>query len=67
MTLSNEYIGNNWALMPSFLVEMGYMTNPVEDVLLSCDAYQQKLAQGMADGVYALAQHLGLVHDESLD
>jgi N-acetylmuramoyl-L-alanine amidase len=60
-SLSNQYVGNNWAAMPSFLIEMGFMSNPAEDVLLSSPAYQQRLAQGMADGVYGLAVYLGLI------
>lgn len=60
-SLTNDYIGNNWATMPSFLIEMGYMSNPQEDMLLSAPAYQALLAQGMADGVYEMAVHLGLI------
>jgi N-acetylmuramoyl-L-alanine amidase len=60
-SLNNDYIGNNWALMPSFLIEMGYMSNPAEDMLLSCPAYQELLARGMADGVYRLAVYRGLI------
>ena len=60
-SLTNAFVGNNWARMPSFLIEMGYMTNPVEDVLLSADPYRQRLVQGMADGVYDLSAYLGLI------
>ena len=59
--LTNRFIGNNWALMPSFLIEMGYMSNPVEDVLLSAPAYQRMLVAGMAEGVYRLALLRGLI------
>jgi len=59
--LTNNYIGNNWATMPSFLIEMGYMSNPVEDVLLSSRAYQEMLAEGMADGIYEMAVYRGLI------
>ena len=61
MTTTNRYIGNNWALMPSFLIEMGYMSNPAEDVLLSAKPYQQRLVKGMVEGVYNLAVYLGLI------
>ena len=61
VTTTNRYIGNNWALMPSFLIEMGYMSNPAEDVLLSAKPYQQRLVKGMVEGVYNLAVYLGLI------
>ena len=47
--------------MPCFLVEMGFMSNPQEDLLLSTPAYQQLLAEGMAQGVYDIALYRGWV------
>lgn len=61
VTLSNQYIGNNWAKMPSFLIEMGYMSNPIEDVLLSSAAYRRRLVEGMAEGIYEIAVSRGLL------
>ena len=60
-TTTNQYIGNNWATMPSFLIEMGYMSNPVEDVLLSAQPYQRRLVEGMVEGIYELAVYRGLI------
>lgn len=49
--LSDTYTGLNWSEAPCILVEMGYMSNPEEDVLLNDPAYQQKLVSGMVNGV----------------
>lgn len=61
VTLSDQFVGNNWAEMPCFLVEMGFMSNPQEDLLLSAPAYQQLLAEGMAQGVYEIALYRGWI------
>lgn len=43
--------GFNWSKVPTVLVEMGFMSNPAEDRKLATEAYQKKLAAGMASGV----------------
>lgn len=48
---SDTYSGINWCKVPAGLVEMGYMTNQEEDAKLQDQAYQQKLAVGIADGI----------------
>lgn len=59
--LSDQFVGNNWAKMVCFLVEMGYMSTPQEDYLLSAPVWQQWLAEGMAQGVYDIAVYRGWV------
>ena len=59
--LNNTYVGNNWSMMPSFLIEMGYMTNMEEDLLLSHPVYQERLVRGMVEGVVRLARLRGLI------
>lgn len=49
--LNDGYMSLNYSTTPTILVEMGYMSNPEEDVLMSTPEYQRKLAQGMFDGI----------------
>lgn len=43
--------GVNWAQVPTTIIEMGYMTNSVEDSNLANDSYQNQLVQGIANGI----------------
>ena len=46
----SDFTGFNWANVPVILVEMGFMTNPVEDRLLATTAYQRRAARGLCRG-----------------
>jgi N-acetylmuramoyl-L-alanine amidase len=51
----SDLTGFNWANVPAVLVECGFMTNPAEARLLRSNAYQLKIARGLAAGAEAFA------------
>ena len=63
VALNDNYVGNNWAKMLCFLVEMGYMSNSSEDIKLATPEYQTMLAQGMVEGVYQVALMRGWIEE----
>jgi len=46
----SDFTGFNWADVPVILVELGFMTNPTDDRLLSTPAYQRRAAVGLCRG-----------------
>ena len=48
---SDGYTGLNWSTVPSMLLELGYLSNKNEDILLNTPDYQDKLVRGMVSGI----------------
>jgi N-acetylmuramoyl-L-alanine amidase len=49
----DDMTGFNWSKVPVILVEMGFLSNPDEDRILSTSEYQTKLAMALANGIQA--------------
>jgi N-acetylmuramoyl-L-alanine amidase len=46
----SDFTGFNWSDVPVVLVEMGFMTNRIEDQLLATPRYRQRAARGLCRG-----------------
>lgn len=47
----SDMTGFNWSKVPVVLIEMGFLSNPDEDRLLSDASYETKIANALADGI----------------
>lgn len=47
----NDIAGFNWSKVPVILLEMGFLSNENEEMLLSTDSYLEQIAKSVAKGV----------------
>ncbi|MBQ7976328.1 MAG: N-acetylmuramoyl-L-alanine amidase [Clostridia bacterium] len=50
LVIRGDLTGFNWSKIPVILIECGFMSNPEEKAKLQSPEYQEKIAQGIADG-----------------
>ncbi len=48
------------SIMPSVLIEVGFISNPEERELMFTEEYRQKLAEGIAEGILKTLEEMGL-------
>ena len=53
ISYSSTQTGFNWCTRPIVCIEMGHMSNATEDLLLTNDAFQDKMALGVFEGILA--------------
>lgn len=51
ITKRNDLIVFNYSKVPCTLIEMGFLTNPMEEKLLNSPEYRSKLVKGIIDGI----------------
>ena len=51
VSIVDNMTGLNWSKVPVTIVEMGFLSNPGEDRLLSSEDYQNKIVQGIVNGI----------------
>ena len=49
--MSDQFVGNNWTKMVTFLLECGFLSTPFNDWILTTEDYQEKIARGIVDGL----------------
>lgn len=53
VTQNDDYTGQNWAQVPCMMIECGFLSNAEDDKLLNSEGYQEKLTDGILEGIVA--------------
>ena len=54
--MSDQFVGNNYAKMPAFLIECGFLSTPANDWILTTADYQIRIARGITNGMVRVVQ-----------
>lgn len=57
----------NWSRVPTAVLEMGYLTNESDDMLMAIDFFKQRAAAGIADGIDAYMDVVELREESTED
>jgi N-acetylmuramoyl-L-alanine amidase len=57
MVARSDLTGFNWSKVPVVLIELGFMTNPTEDELMSDPEYQQQMVNAITEGIDTYMQN----------
>lgn len=61
--LTDQMSGINWASMPVTILEMGFMSNPKDDMAMKDQQFQEKMAAGAAAGIDRYVKESGNEED----
>lgn len=53
MVARDDLTGTNWSTIPVIVLEIGFMSNPTEDKKMQTKAYQDKIVDGICNGIDA--------------
>ncbi|MDL2218092.1 N-acetylmuramoyl-L-alanine amidase [Christensenellaceae bacterium OttesenSCG-928-M15] len=56
VVIKEDQVGMNWSNAPVSTVEMGYLSNPLDDAQLNRDSYQNACAKGLYNGITAYVE-----------
>ena len=60
----DDMAGTNWSKVPTTIVEMGFLSNKSDDMLMATKYFKEQAAEGLADGLEIYFVHLEAQFEE---